>query len=384
MSFKDFFDKIFNKHGKSVSILDFYPDAVLKLSEDAEIIFANKQAQDLFEMSSSELKSKKFTDIFDIDINPVNKLAQTSESMILKSVMRSGEDKYVEIKASGFEGQFVITMRDVTKNHKMVTRILVEYESLKKVNKDKNSFLTKISNELKAPLHSITGFSQALLEGLGGKINEKQDKYLKIINKNSTELLNLMEKILELSKIEAGLYEYDYKSFDVVDSVVSVISAYKKSIDFKKSELIFDSQNIAKRACWCDEMAIKAVVANLLENAIYFTDGGSINIKISHPSVEILQAQGFCTDENIEEKSFVMFSIKDTGCGYGEDDLKTLFDVYSQVDKGNKKDVLRGLRLGISKLLIKNLKGKLWAVETASQKDLKGSEFNFIIPSSKN
>ena len=124
---------------------------------------------------------------------------------------------------------------------------MIEHESSKKVNKDKNTFLVKLSNELKSPVHSISGFSQAMIDGLGGEMSEKQEKYIKIINKNSNELLYLLDKILELSKTESNLVEYDFQIFDIVNAAQMAVKTHEQTAKEKNLNLIFSSEEIVKR-----------------------------------------------------------------------------------------------------------------------------------------
>lgn len=118
--------------------------------------------------------------------------------------------KYVE--------QYFITIRDIT----AMTNVLTIAERTGRLNKEKNVMFVKTSNEFKSPLQSIIGFSQALLDGLGGEINEKQNKYIKIINKNSTELLHFIDKFIEFAQAESSLFNYNNQPFDIVNTIQTV------------------------------------------------------------------------------------------------------------------------------------------------------------------
>ena len=92
-----------------------------------------------------------------------------------------------------------------------MTKVLANAEKTGKLNKDKNIMLTRLSHDFKSPLQSIIGFSNALLDGLGGQISEKQDKYVRIIKKNASELLYFIDKFFEFSKAESSLVKFEIK-----------------------------------------------------------------------------------------------------------------------------------------------------------------------------
>src|SRR5574344_1039386 len=369
----------FKNKNNQIDILENFPEGILVLNSDYNVIRSNHIAQEYLANSESELKSQNFLDLFDSTINPLDKMSQTNESIILKGKNEQNNELYFEIKAkfNELKNTYVVTFRDVTKSHKMMTKILVEYESNKKVNKDKNFFLTKLSTDLKSPLHSIIGFSQAVLEGLSGNVNEKQSKYLNIINKNASELLDLLDKIIELSKIESNLYEFDFKSFDFVNALNSVLEEFQPKLKEKNLQINLDTEKIYRRACYSDEIVVKKIISNLIENALRFTDIGQIGIRVYNPTLELLEKLGIEIPEGCGEKSFIAFCVTDTGAGFSKAELATVFDPYAQLEKNNKRQLLKGLSLGISKQFVKNLKGIIWAESELMQ----GSTFSFIIPS---
>ena len=130
----------------------------------------------------------------------VSDLVKTGAGAELRSRINEDE-QFFEISAARFgeKGDIIVGVRDVSGNQKMLNKLIFEHEYVNKVTKEKNSFLSKIAGELTSPLHSINGFSQALLEGLGGEISEKQEKYLLIIYKNSVELIDLISNIVVYS-----------------------------------------------------------------------------------------------------------------------------------------------------------------------------------------
>ena len=319
-------------------------------------------------------------DLFDGGYSLISNLAKSDDSAVVRSKLNLGEDLFFEIKASEFEDiedKIIITIRDVSNSQKMLNKLLFEHEYLNKITKNRNTFLSKISGEITSPIHSINGFSQAILEGLGGDVNEKQEKYLKIINKNSTQLLELITSLIEYSKLESGMWDYEFKNFDFVNLMTSLFNEYKPKAEEKKLILNFDLNSLGKRTVYSDEASLNRIIATLVQNAINATESGSIQVVVSHPDNEFLEVAGFNVPENMPEKAYLMIKVNDTGAGISEADLNNIFEPYSNIERYiAKKTVTKSLELGIIYNLAKILKGKMW-VETES---LKGSTFAFIIP----
>ena len=234
-----------------------------------------------------------------------------------------------------------------------------------------------IIHELTSPIHSINGFSQAILEGLGGDVNDKQEKYLKIINKNSTQLLELINSLVEYSKLESGFWDYEFKNFDFVNLMTNLFNTYKPKAEEKKLILNFDLNSLGKRSIYSDENALKRILETLVQNAINITESGAVQVVVNHPDTEYLEIAGFNVSPNMPDKSYLMIKIIDNGPGIPENELNNIFDPYANIEKYiAKKAVAKSLELGIIYNLVRILKGKMW-VETES---MKGSTFAFIIP----
>lgn len=362
------------------NVLSYYPEAVLIVSLSGEITYANENLLNLFKITSDELFNMELLDIFDGGFNLVSNLAKSADSAIVRSKLNLDEDLFFEIKAAEYEDdeeKIIITIRDVTNSQKMLNKLLFEHEYLNKLTKNKNTFLTKISGELTSPIHSINGFSQAILEGLGGDVNEKQEKYLKIINKNSTQLLELVNSVVEYSKLESGLYDYEFKNFDFVNLMTTLFTQYKVKADDKKLILNFNLNSLGRRNVYSDENVLKKILEILLENAVNNTETGSIQLIVSHPDNEFLEIAGFNVNPNMPEKSYMLIKLTDTGIGIPEADLNNIFDPYANIDKYiAKKAVAKSLEMGVIYNLVRLLKGKIW-VESES---MKGCSYTFIIP----
>ncbi len=371
MGFLSFFKKV-----NTASVFEYLPDGLIVTDFQGNIVFANSYAKELMKIT----EGYNIADVLNVKFSIIEGLISDKVQSVFK-VENNNSDIYVELSASKIkeENKIVITARNVSQTHKLMKKMLVETESSKKVNRDKNSFIVKLSNDLKSPLHSIEGFSSALLEGLGGELNEKQDKYLNIINKNSKELMFLIDKIIEYSRLEAGLYVWDFKHLDIINTLQNTIRPYKEKLKAKDIALNINVDTITKRTCFIDENALKTIIDTLIDIAEKSTYLGNITIELTHPELEFVEQQEVECPQSATEKSFIQFTISDTGAGMSEAEMENIFDPYYQLDAVNKKNMSKSLALAIVRTLISNLHGKIWVESNSMQ----GSTYTFIIPNER-
>ncbi len=370
---------LFNNNKKPKPDLDMLPDAVLVVAPNGEITDYNEKASKIF--TSETIVNSELLDLFDGGYNMVCDLVKTGASAVVRSRMNEDE-QFFEISAARFgeKGDIIVGVRDVSGSQKMLNKLIFEHEYVNKVTKEKNSFLSKIAGELTSPLHSINGFSQALLEGLGGEISEKQEKYLKIINKNSAQLLDLISKIIDYSKVESGIFDYEFKNFDFVDLISKIFNDYRTKAEEKGLVLTVDLNNLLKRNCFNDENLVKTAITLLLDNAIASTQNGGVKIEASSPDLEFLEIAGFPIAESANDKSYLMIKITDSGTGLVDNEKDTIFNPYIDVEKAiARKSLARNVAMGLVYNLIRLAKGKIW-VETES---LKGTSYTFVVPSER-
>ena len=262
------------------------------------------------------------------------------------------------MNAKRYADEYYITVRDVT----AMTNILAAAEQTGKLNKEKNSMLAKLSNNFKSPLQSVIGFSQALIDGLGGDITDKQAKYVKIIHKNSKGLLHFLDKFLEFSHTESSLFKKDFRVFDLVNTIQNVIKEHESVLCEKNISLEFNSEELEKKTINSDENSIKIILNNILETSINLTDMGNITVIVKNPAAEDLVQRGLSNnthDKNIT-KSFIQITVKDTGIGFSETEKSTIFDPYAAVETNNKKAILNAFILGTAYAVTNKLNGSLW------------------------
>jgi CheY-like chemotaxis protein/two-component sensor histidine kinase len=221
----------------------------------------------------------------------------------------------------------------------------------------KIKFLASMSHELRTPLNAIVGFSDLLAEGTPGQLNDKQKRFVDHIKKGSAHLLQLINDILDLSKIEAGQLEMRCEEFQVKDALPEVLSTIRPLAMAKNIEV--QPKLETDQSVYADRVRFKQVMYNLLSNAVKFTPkGGRIDI------------------ECVEEGSFVRLSVADTGIGIRAEDQAVVFEEFRQVEGSGATNEGTGLGLAITKRLVEQQGGKI----SLESEPGKGSRFTFTLP----
>ena len=367
--------------GKQYNVLTYLPEAVLVIDETGKIHYANKRAFKLFE--TQKLRGKNINEYF--IINSDNIIANKDEEIkqILKIVSEEQNTKITDVKVTDVSSKnkkrYILTIIDNTQDHSLLDELITERQEQKILNHTKNVLLTKMSNYLRSPLHSVVGYSQAMLEGLSGEINEKQTKYLQMMNSNSSELLLFIDKLIELFQVESDIYKFDYNNFDVVSLLSIVVNEIGVKTKNKDIKLSVNSQELVKQNCYSDKNVLRMVMSNLLENAIELIETGSININISNPIPEYLLSKGFEIGKDANEKSYLMFEVACKGLESAQYNNSDIFDPYVQVEKNSKKYLLQSFLLGSTKKYINKLKGEIWINNQYANQ----VSFVFIVPIEK-
>ncbi len=348
------------------------PDVVFVVDSDGRIIWANEKASIVFETSIKNLKGLYFNEIVANGVELAEKSFARRNSVVTGAFTIDGKEFFVEMNAKKYIDQYFITIRDIT----AMTNVLSNAEKTGRLNKEKNIMLTKLSNEIKSPIQSIIGFSQALLDGLGGEITEKQNKYVKIINKNSTELLYFMDKFLEFAQAESSLFNYENEPFDLVNAIQTVVKNNEASLNEKNLIVNYDFENFNRKTVYSDENCLKIALQNILDTSIKLTDVGTITIKVDHPDIDTVEKSGAKILNNADAFSYVRISITDSGIGFAESEMNGLFEPYTQLDKAHKKTIVRSITLGTAHTIIKRMGGSLGVTSEV----MKGATFNMILP----
>ena len=226
----------------------------------------------------------------------------------------------------------------------------------------KSKFLASMSHELRTPLNAIVGFSDLLADGIPGQLNDKQQRFVNHIKQGSAHLLQLINDILDLSKIEAGQLELRCEQFLVKEALPEVLSTIRPLAMAKNIQV---QQKLGTdRPVYADRVRFKQILYNLLSNAVKFTPkGGRIEI------------------DCFESVNQVCLSVTDTGIGIRPEDQQIVFEEFRQVE-GSPDAVNEGTGLGlaITKRLVEQQGGKI----SLSSEPGKGSRFTFTLPAGSN
>ena len=222
----------------------------------------------------------------------------------------------------------------------------------------KSQFLANMSHELRTPLNSIIGFSKVLLNRLDGELTDRQDAYVRSVHNSSRHLLELINSILDFSRIEAGKFEMRAERMDLLDVVEECMETSMPLVRDKRVKLEKDVP-VELPPVQADRTRIKQVLLNLISNAIKFTHAGRVLVQVR------------------PEGETVHVSVADTGIGISPTDLQRLFEPFQRLDNPLAQQADgTGLGLAISKKFVELHHGRIWAESRESQ----GSTFHFTLP----
>jgi PAS domain S-box-containing protein len=372
-------------------LLEAAPDAIMQVDAEGRIILLNRVAEDMFGYSRDELLGQPVEALIPKELHARHAehrahyrhhpMTRTMGSgLALEGIRKDGSRFPVEISLSpsvteeGFRVTAII--RDTTERRtaeERLRKVREEYtqrlaetnaelamtnRELERANRLKSEFLASMSHELRTPLHTIIGFSELLAEELEGPLNEKQQRFVQHIHTDSLHLLELINDVLDISKIEADRLELRPEAFDLTALVAESIASVR-SLAEAKSHILETALDVPA-ALEADRLRIKQVLVNLLSNAIKFTpEGGRIRL------------------EARVREPFVVVSVSDTGVGIPAAEHESIFDKFHQVGattKGVREGT--GLGLAITKRLVEQHGGSI-SVESEPQK---GSTFLFTLP----
>lgn len=241
------------------------------------------------------------------------------------------------------------------------SRLQAAYERLKELDRLKSNFLATISHELRTPLTSIIGYSEMMLEGISGELNEEQREFVATIHGKGDQLLGLIKSLLDLSKLESGTMSLRRTNVSVANLVQDVVAtltptARKKGVDLRAQ------QDGELPPLWADVERLRQVLLNLSENAIKFTpQGGSVTLLARSGSAAVDDPNGAGSVLMVPaRRPAVELLVADTGVGIDEAERSRVFDAFYQVDSSaTREQGGTGLGLSIVKRLVEAHEGSI-------------------------
>ncbi len=371
---------LINEPGILQSIFEYSPAAMMVISKGTAIQMVNSEAEKITGFSREELEGdRKWTDLVLYDdrekLKNLLRMLKTEGTSLPDQYECRFVDKHGSLKTVYLSGVY-----HAGSGHTILSLINItdqkEHESLLKSAKSKaeasdrlkTAFLGNLSHEIRTPMNAIVGFASLLqMEKLP---EEKKRLYLTQIINGSTDLLQLVEKTIVLSRIDLGQIKINRRQFFVNRALFELQNKYQKMlVDSGKGdvELVIEpGRREEDFVVQADRIRVMDILNNLLENAVKFTASGQITL-----------GYAYLEEEVGDEFDSLLFYVKDTGCGISKNKTGIIFDRFVKLVEKNET-VLRGAGLGlaISHDLVKLMGGDIW-VETAPGA---GSKFFFTLP----
>jgi PAS domain S-box-containing protein len=349
-------------------------DSIILLNENYMVRFWNQASSIIFGYGKYEIIAENFFDklispgshkaLFDYFDNIRNTPGNIfNKSIQLTGINKTGFEFPLELSLSYFNTadnkiNYTIIIRDITLRLKIEKEALKAKE-LKETNKVMKEFMDNVSHELRTPMNAILGISKMLMKYNSENLLPKQIEGLQIINQSGTRLLDMVNDVLELSRIEADKVQIIKEPFELEKMLANLRSLVISLIDKKNIKFYISKSSDVPEIITADVRKLHQILINLLGNSVKFTNHGRINLFI-----HILENR-------------LYFEVTDTGIGINEENLAIIFERFHQIDNSATKEYKgTGLGLNICKKLVELQGGQIWA---ESKPDL-GTTMSFFIP----
>ena len=352
------------------ALLNSTTDVALLISAEGEVLSLNQMAALLFGQPVVKLVGRNI-----VELLPDHRTAEGRRRIL--EVVRSGcPARFVDIADGVFTessyrpifdrncraAMLGVFYRDITFQVRAEANLLRAREAAEAADSVKSRLVTSLSHELRTPLNSIIGFSEVLENQFYGDLNRKQLEFIELIRSSGRHLLNLINDILDLAKVESGKSELHLSKVNIKELLKHGLGMIEQEAARHRLALYLHVDGeLEDMGILADDLKLKQIVLNLLSNAVKFTpDGGSIRVQA------------------VKEADELTVTVSDSGIGVRPEDQQRIFDRFEQVGSpAIRKQGGSGLGLALSKALVELHGGR---ISMESEGEGKGSTFRFVIP----
>lgn len=342
-------------------------DIILFIDIKGNIVEANNAAEKAYGYTREELLSMTLLQLRGHDSQVGRQIEEAFEKGITFETLhyrKDGRTFPVEVSSQGTEigGKRLLLsiVRDITDRKQVEDQLKQAKERAEAANKAKGEFLANMSHEIRTPLNGIIGMVDLTLRS---ELDNEHKENLGIVKSCANSLSQVINDVLDFSKMEAGKLVIENIHFDIMELIKDVIKSHTPKAQEKGLELIYEFTPDLPQFLQGDPGRLKQVLNNLIGNAIKFTEQGGISLFIKNQSPS-------------ENEINILFSVTDTGIGISKDGMEHLFRSFSQVDSSyTRKFSGTGLGLSISKQLIEMMGGSIWVESVPGA----GSVFYFTV-----
>ena len=351
-------------------------DAIVSANQLGRITYLNAAAERMFGYSMEEAEGELLELLMPEQYKDAHKAGfgrylTTGESHIIGKTVeirarkKDGFEFPIEISIATWSTArgafFTAIVRDITERKRFEQALQEKNMELSNANLAKDRFLASMSHELRTPLNAIIGFTGTLLMKLPGPLNTDQEKQLKTVQGSARHLLALINDLLDLAKIEAGKVELRIEPVVCQRVIADVAASLRPQAEAKSLALLMTlpEPDLVLRT---DRRALTQIILNLANNAIKFTDEGSVHLRVQ--------------ERRTGEQNLIEISVEDTGIGICEEDQAKLFAAFAQIDSSaGRRHEGTGLGLHLSRKLAEMLDGEIVFSSASGQ----GSTFTLIL-----
>ena len=354
------------------SLIESNIDALMTTDPSGIITDVNKQMEGLTGCTRDELIGAPFKGYFTDPerAEAAIKLVLSEKKVTdyeLTASARDGTKTVVSYNATTFydrdrtlQGVFAAA-RDVTEGKRVEMELKQAKAAAESASRTKSEFLASMSHEIRTPMNAIMGIADLLAKTA---LSAEQDKYVQIFRRAGDNLLNLINDILDLSKVEASQLELEQTGFSLNDLLEKVIEMVALRAQEKGLALVCEIAPNVPTDLVGDPTRLRQVLLNLLGNAIKFTESGEVSLRVT-------------PDAGSSIPTAFQFKVSDTGIGIQDEILGRVFERFTQADSSTTRRFGgSGLGLTISKRLVELMGGRIWAESEVG----KGSVFSFVVP----